>query len=75
MGGLHVKWLKKVCGEMMVEANRCWLPPPPHSPESFVEKKRFTEPCAELGNLAVAEELGVEAEQKREQTRNGEPSG
>lgn len=48
---------------------------PPHFPKSFVQKKRFTDPCAELGNLAVAEELGVEAEQKTEQTRNSEPSG
>lgn len=43
---------------------------PPHFPESFVEKKRFTEPCAELGNSAIAEELDGKAEQKTEQTRN-----
>lgn len=42
---------------------------PPHFPESFVEKKRFTEPCAELGNSAIAEELGGKAEQKTEQTK------
>lgn len=46
----------------------------PHFPESFVEKRRFTEPCAKLGNSVVAEGLSGKAEQRTEQTRNSEPS-
>lgn len=46
----------------------------PHFPESFVEKKRFTEPSAELGELGSSRGIGGKAEQKTERTRNREPS-